>query len=66
MKRGAYLVETIGCVQCHSPVDENKRILPGMKLAGGGLEFQTARGTFVTAISPPTRRPAWRAGPTTR
>lgn len=36
-KRGAYLVETLGCVQCHSPVDENKRILPGMKLAGGML-----------------------------
>lgn len=34
-QRGAYLVETIGCVQCHSPVDEAKRILPGMKLAGG-------------------------------
>ena len=37
VKRGAYLVETLGCVQCHSPVDENKRILPGMKLAGGML-----------------------------
>jgi hypothetical protein len=37
VKRGAYLVETIGCVQCHSPVDEFKRILPGMKLAGGML-----------------------------
>ena len=36
-KRGAYLVETLGCVQCHSPVDEQKRILPGMKLAGGML-----------------------------
>jgi cbb3-type cytochrome c oxidase subunit III len=37
VKRGAYLVETLGCVQCHSPVDENKRILPGLKLAGGLL-----------------------------
>jgi cbb3-type cytochrome c oxidase subunit III len=37
VKRGAYLVETLGCVQCHSPVDEHKRILPGMKLAGGLL-----------------------------
>ena len=37
MKRGAYLVETLGCVQCHSPVDENKRMLPGMRLAGGML-----------------------------
>ena len=37
MKRGAQLVETLGCVLCHSPVDESKRILPGMRLAGGML-----------------------------
>jgi cbb3-type cytochrome c oxidase subunit III len=36
-KRGAQLVETLGCVLCHSPVDESKRMLPGMKLAGGML-----------------------------
>jgi cbb3-type cytochrome c oxidase subunit III len=35
VKRGAQLVETLGCVACHSPVDEGKRILPGMRLAGG-------------------------------
>ena len=35
VKRGAYLIETLGCAQCHSPVDEQKRILPGLKLAGG-------------------------------
>jgi mono/diheme cytochrome c family protein len=35
--RGKYLVETLGCVQCHSPVDDAKRILPGMRLAGGML-----------------------------
>ena len=37
VKRGMQLVETLGCVLCHSPVDESKRILPGMKLAGGLL-----------------------------
>jgi mono/diheme cytochrome c family protein len=37
VKRGAQLVETLGCVMCHSPVDENKRILPGLRLAGGLL-----------------------------
>jgi cbb3-type cytochrome c oxidase subunit III len=37
VKRGAYLVETLGCVVCHSPVDNQKRMLPGMKLAGGML-----------------------------
>jgi mono/diheme cytochrome c family protein len=35
VKRGAYLVDTLGCVMCHSPVDEQKRVLPGMRLAGG-------------------------------
>ena len=35
VKRGEYLVETLGCVQCHSPVDEQRRALPGMRLAGG-------------------------------
>ena len=35
--RGAQLVETLGCALCHSPVDESKRILPGMRLAGGLL-----------------------------
>jgi cbb3-type cytochrome c oxidase subunit III len=37
VRRGAQLVETLGCVMCHSPVDEGKRILPGMRLAGGLL-----------------------------
>ena len=37
VKRGRYLVETLGCALCHSPVDEEKRMLPGMRLAGGML-----------------------------
>jgi mono/diheme cytochrome c family protein len=37
VKRGAYLVETLGCVGCHSPVDQQKRMLSGLKLAGGML-----------------------------
>jgi cbb3-type cytochrome c oxidase subunit III len=35
VKRGAYLVDTIGCALCHTPNDEQKRALPGMRLAGG-------------------------------
>ena len=35
--RGHYLVDTLGCSICHSPMDENKRMLPGMRLAGGLL-----------------------------
>ncbi len=35
VKRGRYLVDGLGCTLCHSPVDEQQRLLPGMKLAGG-------------------------------
>ena len=35
VKRGQYLVDTLGCALCHSPVDEQRRLIPGMKLAGG-------------------------------
>jgi len=34
-KRGRYRVDTIGCAVCHSPVDENRRLIPGLKMAGG-------------------------------
>jgi cbb3-type cytochrome c oxidase subunit III len=37
VKRGEQLVDTLGCVICHSPVDREKRMLPGMRLAGGML-----------------------------
>jgi mono/diheme cytochrome c family protein len=48
VKRGAYLVETLGCVACHSPVDEQKRMLPGMKLAGGMLMRIVPFGDYPT------------------
>ena len=35
IKRGEHLVNTLNCVLCHSPIDEKKRMLPGMRLAGG-------------------------------
>ena len=34
-RRGAYLVETLGCAVCHSPTDPSGGVLPGMRLAGG-------------------------------
>jgi cbb3-type cytochrome c oxidase subunit III len=37
VKRGQYLVTTLGCGQCHTPADEKKRLLPGLWLAGGLL-----------------------------
>ena len=35
VKRGEHLVDTLGCTVCHSAYDAEKRMLPGMKLAGG-------------------------------
>lgn len=34
-ERGRHLVDTLGCAHCHSPVDSEGRIVPGMKFAGG-------------------------------
>ena len=48
VKRGQHLVETLGCVLCHSPIDENKRMLPGMRLAGGMLFRIEPYGDFPT------------------
>jgi mono/diheme cytochrome c family protein len=48
VKRGAYLVETLGCAGCHSPVDNQKRMLPGMKLAGGMLVRVVPFGDYPT------------------
>ena len=48
VKRGQYLVDTLGCAQCHSPTDEEKRILPGMKLAGGMRIDINPFGSFPT------------------
>ena len=35
VKRGKYLADTLACALCHTPLDENKRMVPGMKWAGG-------------------------------
>jgi cytochrome c oxidase cbb3-type subunit 2 len=48
VKRGAYLTDTLGCVVCHSPVDDRQRMLPGMRLAGGLLIRATPFGDFTT------------------
>jgi mono/diheme cytochrome c family protein len=34
-KRGAYLVEMAGCIDCHTPQDAHGQPLPGMDFAGG-------------------------------
>ena len=35
VRRGKYLAESMDCVVCHTPLDEQKRMIPGMKWAGG-------------------------------
>jgi cbb3-type cytochrome c oxidase subunit III len=47
-KRGKYLLETLGCAQCHTAIDQNKRLLPGMYLAGGVLMRVEPFGDFPT------------------
>src|SRR5207244_3800751 len=46
--RGRYLVETLGCPTCHSPYDENKQMMPGMRLAGGLLLRAEPFGDYPT------------------
>jgi mono/diheme cytochrome c family protein len=46
--RGKYLVQGIGCDGCHTPVDEHKRALPNMRLAGGLLIRIEPFGDFPT------------------
>ena len=35
VKRGQHLVKALACVVCHTPVDKDKRMIPGLLLAGG-------------------------------
>lgn len=35
VKRGEYLVDILACSVCHTPMDDQHRSMPGMRLAGG-------------------------------
>lgn len=48
VKRGEFLVTTLGCAMCHSPADSERRRLPGMYLAGGVKLEAFPFGTFPT------------------
>lgn len=37
VKRGEYLVNLIGCVDCHTPVDNHHQAIPGMEYSGGQI-----------------------------
>ena len=49
VKRGQQLVETMGCAACHSAYDDQKRLMPGMYLAGGLRIRIEPYGEFPTA-----------------
>jgi mono/diheme cytochrome c family protein len=49
VKRGQQLVETLGCAVCHSAYDDQKRVMPGMYLAGGMRLRIEPYGEFPTA-----------------
>ena len=57
---------TTGCIGCHATNGSQGPDLTKY-LAGGALRIQTAHGTY-RQPQPDTRirRPAWRAGPTTK
>lgn len=48
-ERGRHLVDTLGCAHCHSPVDSEGRVMPGMKFAGGQKFRLGPWGDIVTA-----------------
>jgi mono/diheme cytochrome c family protein len=47
--RGRYLVSTLGCAHCHSPVDADGRELPGLTFAGGQKFRLAVWGDVVSA-----------------
>src|SRR5262249_10931446 len=48
VERGRALVQTLGCDVCHSPIDQQKRMLPNLRLAGGLLIRIEPFGDFPT------------------
>jgi len=49
VERGRVMAETMGCAHCHSPVDAQDRVLPGLKFAGG-MKFRiVVWGDFYSA-----------------
>lgn len=47
-KRGGYLVNLVGCGDCHTPVDNHRNPIPGMEFSGGQL-LQVPWGTVASA-----------------
>ena len=48
VKRGAFLVNLVGCADCHTPVDNQHNLIKGMDFAGGNT-VQAPWGNFASA-----------------
>jgi hypothetical protein len=48
VKRGRFLVNLVGCTDCHTPVDQHHMPIPGMEFSGGQV-FQVPWGTVASA-----------------
>lgn len=48
VRRGEYLAEAFACPVCHSPVDAERRLVPGMRWAGGLRMDLMPWGTYTT------------------
>ncbi|MBS4029317.1 MAG: c-type cytochrome [Ignavibacteriales bacterium] len=46
LARGKYIVESRGCTDCHSPIDEHEKLIEGLELAGGQRWSLGAYGDF--------------------
>ncbi|MFI5179399.1 MAG: c-type cytochrome [Vicinamibacterales bacterium] len=49
VRRGKYVADTRGCALCHSPIDDRRRMLPGLYMAGGQVIRIQPFGDFPTA-----------------
>ncbi len=47
---GGYLTEIAGCVECHTPVDDRRTPVPGLRLAGG-QEFLLPNGLIARSAN---------------
>jgi hypothetical protein len=48
VKRGRFLVNLVGCEDCHTPVDKRHTPIPGMEFSGGQV-FQAPWGTVASS-----------------
>lgn len=47
-KRGKFLVNLVGCADCHTPLDNHRQVIAGMDF-GGGQTIPAAWGNFTSA-----------------